>query len=86
MVVLLLAIVFLAATVLVLTVAGVLVAVLTGIGLLNVFVVILGFRVRRPTQLPPAPAPRWQPTSFRRRPVAPYEADEQQPTVTVRRQ
>jgi MFS superfamily sulfate permease-like transporter len=86
MVVRLVAIVFFAITVFVLAVAGVVIAVLTGIGLLNVFVVVVGTSLRRPTQVPHPRRERWQPSSFRRAPRPQEESEAQAPEVTVRRQ
>jgi len=86
MVVRLVAVVFFAVTVFVLTVAGAVIAVLTGIGLLNVFVVVVGMSLRRPTQVPNPRRERWQPSSFRRPPRPPQESEEPAREVTARRQ
>jgi hypothetical protein len=93
MVALLVALAFVAVTLFVLVVAGVLMAVVTAIAALNIFVVILGLiSGRTPTARPSPPKP-WQPSSFRLPPEPPTEtpaepADESEhpaPSITVHR-
>lgn len=88
MVALLLAVALVVLTILALLLAGVVAAICTGVGLLNLLVLALGLRSRR-TGAAPAPGERWHPKSFRRPPTAPLEpeAEErlQMHTVTVRR-
>ncbi len=85
---LLLAVAMIALTILALLLAGVVAAIVTGIGLLNVLALVIGLRSKpaRPTQDAPE---RWRPKSFRRPPAPPLdpEADEQlrSHTLTVRR-
>jgi hypothetical protein len=74
MLALLLAVALIALTILALLLAGVLAAIITGIALLNVFVLLLGAQSRRARQGPDAPAQRWRPSAFRR-PPEPSEAD-----------
>lgn len=85
---LLLAVALIALTILALLLAGVVAAIVTGIGLLNVLALVIGLRSRPADPTPGAPD-RWRPKSFRRPPAAPLdpEADEQlQPhTLTVHR-
>ena len=64
MLVLLFAVAVVALTLLALLLAGVVVAIVTGIALLNVFVLILGLRARRP-HAEIAKSERWRPSSFR---------------------
>ncbi|HTA05816.1 MAG TPA: hypothetical protein VK774_05595 [Solirubrobacteraceae bacterium] len=68
---LLLAVALIALTILALLLVGVLAAILTGIVLLNAFVLLLGAQSRRARRTAAAPAPRWQPSAFRRLPEAP---------------
>jgi hypothetical protein len=78
MLVLLLAVALVVLTVLALTFLGVAAAVVTGIVVLNLCVLLIGLRSRRPR--PAAhPPERWRPRSFRRPPQAPLdpEAEEQ---------
>ena len=74
---LLLAIALVALTVLALLLAGVVVAIVTGVGLLNLFALLIGTRSRRYRPASDTPE-RWRPKSFRRLP-APLdpEAEEQ---------
>jgi hypothetical protein len=78
MLVLLLAVALIALTVLALLFLGVVAAVVTGIVALNLCVLLVGLRSRRPR---PAAGPpeRWRPRAFRRPPRAPLdpEAEEQ---------
>jgi|HubBroStandDraft_4_1064222.scaffolds.fasta_scaffold1612248_1 hypothetical protein len=89
MVALLVAIAFVAVTLFVLAVAGVLMAVVTAIASLNIFVVILGLISRRAPTTHPAPRKPWQPSSFRLPPQPPAEpADESEepaPSITIHR-
>jgi hypothetical protein len=71
---LLLAIALLALTVLALLLAGVVAAIVTGVGLLNVFVLVVGLRSRR-CRPGPGKAERWRPRSFRRPPAPPLEPE-----------
>jgi hypothetical protein len=74
MLALLLAIALLALTVLALLLAGVVAAIVTGVGLLNVFALLIGTRSRPASDSPE----RWRPKSFRRPPVPlDPEAEEQ---------
>lgn len=77
MLALLLAVAMIALTVLALLLAGVLAAIVTGIGLLNVLALVIGLRARPADHAPSAPE-RWRPKSFRRPPAPPLdpEADE----------
>jgi hypothetical protein len=68
MLVLLLAIALVALTVLALLLAGVIAAIATGIGLLNVFALMIGMRSRRDAPGSSTPE-RWRPKSFRRLPA-----------------
>jgi polyferredoxin len=74
MLALLLAIALVALTVLALLLAGVVAAIVTGVGLLNVLALIIGLRSRRcrPTMSSPE---RWRPKSFRRPPAPPLEPE-----------
>lgn len=74
MLVLLFAVAVIALTLLALLLAGVVVAIVTGIALLNVFALILGLRARRPSAEKSAPE-RWRPSSFRS-PPEPRDNDE----------
>ncbi|HEY2718153.1 MAG TPA: hypothetical protein VGI52_00880 [Solirubrobacteraceae bacterium] len=65
---LLLAVALIALTILVLLLAGALAAIITGIALLNVFVLLLGAQSRRARQVPDTPAQHWRPSAFRRLP------------------
>jgi hypothetical protein len=93
MVALLVAIAFVAVTLFVLAVAGVLMAVVTAIASVNIFVVILGLLSRRAPSARPAPPKPWQPSSFRLPPEPPKEAptepadksEEPAPSITVHR-
>jgi hypothetical protein len=76
-----------ALTLLLLAVAGVVIAVATGIALLNVFVVILGVVVQqRRWRLQPAQPETWRPSSFRLPLEPPYESKELSPARTIHRQ
>jgi polyferredoxin len=74
MLALLLAIALIALTVLALLFAGVVAAIVTGVGLLNVFVLVIGLRSRRSRPGPSTPE-RWRPKSFRRPPAPPLEPE-----------
>lgn len=78
MLALLLAIALAALTVLALLLAGVVAAIVTGIGLLNLFVLVIGMRSRR-HRPGYGTSERWRPKSFRRPPALPLdpEAEEQ---------
>jgi hypothetical protein len=88
MLALLLAIALVALTVLALLLAGVVAAIVTGIGLLNLFALVIGTRSRR---YRPASgmSERWRPKAFRRPPAAPLdpeaEEDLQSHSLTVYR-
>jgi hypothetical protein len=84
MLVLLFAVAAIALTSLAVLLAGALVAIATGIGLLNVFVLIIGLRAHVPHGEEHAPA-RWQPSSFRLPPVPDDESEEQLPALKVHR-
>jgi hypothetical protein len=71
------AVAFIAVTLFVLSVTGVAIAVVTGIALLNVFVVAFGLLSRRPPRPQPAP---WQPSSFRLPPQPSDESEDQAPS------
>jgi hypothetical protein len=91
MLALLLAVAMIALTLLVLLLAGVVAAIVTGIGLLNVLALVIGLRSRPADPMTSAAdAPeRWRPKSFRRPPAPPLdpEADERlrSGTLTVHR-
>jgi hypothetical protein len=80
MLALLLAVALIGLTVLALLLAGVLVAVLTAIAVLNLSLVALGLRVDRPSagkQLAPEQAAeRWRPSAFRLPPEPPVESED----------
>jgi hypothetical protein len=88
MLALLLAAALIALTILALLLAGVVAAIATGVGLLNVLALLIGLRSRRTRPSPAAPE-RWRPRSFRRPPAPPLEpeAEEQLHTrsLTVHR-
>jgi hypothetical protein len=73
MLVLLFGVSVIALTLLALLLAGALIAIATGIALLNVFAVIVGLRVHGPPYAEERAPARWRPSSFRR----PPEPDEQ---------
>lgn len=73
MLALLLAVALIALTVLALLLAGAVAAIATGVGLLNVLVLVIGLRWRRCRPAPDA-GERWRPKSFRR-PPAPLEPE-----------
>jgi hypothetical protein len=84
MLALLLAVALIALTILALLLAGVVAAIFTGIGLLNVFAVLLGLRSRGART--PAVAPeRWRPSSFRRPPELPVPEEDPAHELTVHR-
>jgi hypothetical protein len=64
--------------------AGAVVAIATGIGLLNVLVLIIGLRAHLPHSEEHAPA-GWQPSSFRAPPEPYEEPEEHVPRLTVHR-
>jgi hypothetical protein len=74
MLALLLAIALVALTVLALLLAGVVAAIAAGIGLLNLFALVIGVRSRRHHPAPGTPE-RWRPKSFRRPPAPPLEPE-----------
>jgi len=88
MLALLLAVAMIALTILALLLAGVLAAIVTGVGLLNVLALVVGLRSRRarPT---PSPPDRWYPKSFRRPPPPPLDPEAEEHlhsrTLTVHR-
>jgi len=88
MLVLLLAIALVALTVLALLLAGVVAAIVTGIGLLNLFALVIGMRSRR-HRPGSGTSERWRPKSFRRPPAPPLdpeaEEDLQSRSLTVHR-
>ena len=84
MLALLLAVALIALTALVLLLAGVVAAIVTGIVLLNVFAVLLGLRSRG-ARTPAVALERWRPSSFRRLPEPPLVAEEDADELTVRR-
>ncbi|MFI4991535.1 MAG: hypothetical protein ACHQHO_11570 [Solirubrobacterales bacterium] len=85
---LLLAVALIALTILALLLAGVVAAIVTGIGLLNVLALVIGLRSRPADPTPSAPE-RWRPKSFRRPPAAPLDTEGEEQlhphTLTVRR-
>jgi hypothetical protein len=83
MLVLLFAVAAIALTSLAVLLAGAVVAIATGIGLLNVFVLIIGLRAHPPHSEEHAPA-SWQPSSFRA-PPEPYDESDELPRLTVHR-
>jgi hypothetical protein len=74
MLALLLAIALIALTILALLLAGVVAAIVTGIGLLNLFALVIGVRSQRYRPGPGTPE-RWRPKSFRRPPAPPLEPE-----------
>jgi len=74
MLALLLAIALVALTVLALLLAGVVAAIATGVGLLNVLALVIGLRSRR-SRPGPSTTERWRPKSFRRPPAPPLEPE-----------
>jgi hypothetical protein len=88
MLALLLAVAVIGLTVLALLLAGVLVAVLTAIAALNLSLVALGLRVRRPSAgahvATEEGAERWRPTAFRLPPEPPVESEDA-PRLTIHR-
>jgi hypothetical protein len=77
MLVLLFAVSVIALTLLALLLAGALIAIATGIALLNVFALILGLRVHGPPYAEERAPARWRPSSFRRPPKPDEQSDEQ---------
>jgi hypothetical protein len=84
MLALLLAVALIALTILALLLAGVVAAIATGIGLLNVFAVLLGLRSRG-ARTPPVTSERWRPSSFRRPPELPVPDEDPSHELTVHR-
>ncbi len=74
MLALLLAIALVVSTALALLLAGVVAAIVTGIGLLNLFALVIGLRSQRDRPGPSTPE-RWRPKSFRRPPAPPLEPE-----------
>jgi len=74
MLALMLAIALIALTVLALLLAGVVAAIVTGVGLLNVFALAIGLRSRR-CRPGPSTSERWRPRSFRRPPAPPLDPE-----------
>ncbi len=74
MLALLLAIALIALTVLALLLAGVVAAIVTGVGLLNVFALVIGLRWQR-CRPGPSTSERWRPKSFRRPPAPPLDPE-----------
>jgi hypothetical protein len=74
MLALLLAIALIALTILALLLAGVVAAIVTGIGLLNLFALVIGVRSQR-YRPGPGTTERWRPKSFRRPPAPPLEPE-----------
>jgi hypothetical protein len=83
MLALLFAIALIALTLFVVFVAGVVIAVVTGLALLNVFAVILGVTVRRRRSRPSTET--WRPSSFPP-PEPADEPEERLPSLTIHRQ
>lgn len=83
----LLAIALIAVTLLALSVAGVVAAIIAGVAWLNVSVMILGLRSRRMHGEPPAASGRWRPSSFPppAEPPSESESEEPSPSLTVHR-
>jgi hypothetical protein len=77
MLVLLFAVSAIALTLLALVLAGALIAIATGIALLNVFAVIVGLRVHGPPYAEERAPARWRPSSFRRPPKPDEQSDEE---------
>jgi uncharacterized membrane protein YdfJ with MMPL/SSD domain len=84
MLVMLFAVSVIALTLLALLLAGVLVAIATGIALLNVFVVIVGLRIHPPPHAEERAPARWRPSSFRRPPRPEQELDEESEQLATR--
>ncbi len=92
MLALLLAVALIALTVFALLLFGVIAAIATGVGLLNVLALLIGLRSRRarpaPSAAPSAPD-RWRPKSFRRPPAPPLDPEAEEHlhsrTLTVHR-
>ncbi len=74
MLALLLAVALIALTILALLLSGVIAAIATGVGLLNVLALVIGLRSRR-ARPAPCPPERWRPKSFRRPPAPPLEPE-----------
>jgi hypothetical protein len=85
MLALLFAIALIAVPLLVLALAGVLAAVVTGVALLNAFALILGLAARRQSRHQPIESPPWRPSSFRTPPELPDESEEHLPSLTIHR-
>jgi hypothetical protein len=71
---LLLAVALIALTILALLLAGVVAAILTGVGLCNVLALLIGLRTR-PAELDRDAAERWRPKSFGQPPAAPLDPE-----------
>jgi polyferredoxin len=84
MLALLLAVALIALTVLALLLAGVVAAIVTGVGLLNALAVVLGLRSRG-GRTAAAPPERWRPSSFRRLPEPPLPSEQDADELTVHR-
>jgi hypothetical protein len=84
MLVLLFAISVIALTLLALLLAGALIAIATGIALLNVFAVIVGLRLHGPPYAEEHAPARWRPSSFRRPPKPDEQSDEQSERLATR--
>jgi polyferredoxin len=74
MLALLLAVALIGLTILALLLSGVVAAIATGVGLLNVLALVIGLRSRR-ARPAPRPPERWRPKSFRRPPAPPLEPE-----------
>jgi hypothetical protein len=84
MLVLLFALAAIALTLLAVLFAGAVIAIATGIALVNVFVLIVGLLTPRP-DTEERVLTRWQPSSFRLPPVPDDESEEQLPALKVHR-
>jgi hypothetical protein len=84
MLALLLAVALIALTIIALLFAGVVAAIVTGVGLLNVFAVLLGLRSRG-ARTETTPPERWRPSSFRRPPELPLPDEDSSHELTVHR-
>jgi hypothetical protein len=86
MLALLFAVALIALTVLALALAGVVAAIVTGVGLVNVFAALLGMRSRALHDRRATRRERWRPKSFRLPPELTQEPDEEHArSLTVRR-
>jgi hypothetical protein len=84
MLALLLAVALFGLTALSLLLAGVVVAVLTAIAVLNLSLLALGLRTRRPRTDRALADERWRPSAFGRLPEPPFEVDDT-PSMTIHR-